>query len=74
MALQTSSTDRFAVFLSQCLSFEKHCSIGFRSGEHFGRKSRAPGGADGQAYGVALVRAEIVHDDDVTRSQAGEWI
>lgn len=73
MALQTSSADRFAAFLSQCLSFEKNCSIGFISGEYFGRKkSGAPSGADSQAYGMTLARSEIVHDDDVARPQAGE--
>jgi hypothetical protein len=34
-------------------------------------KPRA-GAADGQAHCVALVRAEIVHDHDVPRSQGGD--
>src|SRR5215213_1754293 len=39
-ALQTASVVRAAARRSQCLSFEKSCSIGFRSGEYLGRKRR----------------------------------
>ncbi len=34
MALQTASAVRLAAFRSQCLSFAKSCSMGFRSGEY----------------------------------------
>src|SRR3981189_995504 len=37
------STDRAAALRNKCLSLAKTCSIGFRSGEYFGRKqSLAP--------------------------------
>src|SRR3954471_21233532 len=43
MAAQTASTVRAAALRSRCLSLAKTCSIGFRSGEYFGRKkSLAP--------------------------------
>ena len=43
MAAQTVSTVLAAAFRSRCLSLAKTCSIGFRSGEYFGRKkSLAP--------------------------------
>lgn len=39
MAAHTASTVRAAVFLTRCLSLAKTCSMGFRSGEYFGRKN-----------------------------------
>ena len=43
MASHTASWVRAAALRSQCLSLAKSCSMGFRSGEYFGRKkSRAP--------------------------------
>lgn len=52
------------------LSFEKSISIGFRSGEYLGRKkSFASHGPESAPDGAALMRAEIVHDDDVARLQ-----
>ena len=36
MAAQTVSTVRTSALRSRCLSFEKTCSIGLRSGEYFG--------------------------------------
>ena len=39
MAAQTASTVRAAALRSRCLSLAKTCSIGFRSGEYFGRKN-----------------------------------
>jgi hypothetical protein len=43
MARQTASTVRVAAFRRKCLSLAKTCSMGFKSGEYFGRKkSLAP--------------------------------
>ncbi len=43
MAAQTVATVRAAALRSRCLSLAKTCSIGFRSGEYFGRnRSLAP--------------------------------
>ena len=39
MAAHTASTVRAAAFLTRCLSLAKTCSMGFRSGEYFGRKN-----------------------------------
>src|SRR5437016_7356296 len=39
MARQTVSTVRAASFRRKCLSLAKTCSMGFRSGEYFGRKN-----------------------------------
>ncbi len=39
MAEQTVSTVRAAALRSKRLSLAKTCSMGFRSGEYFGRKS-----------------------------------
>ena len=39
MAAQTVSTVRAAALRNRCLSLAKTCSIGFRSGEYFGRNS-----------------------------------
>jgi hypothetical protein len=62
MVSQTASGVRAAAFRSRCFSLAKTCSIGLRSGEYLGRKmSLAPA--------LALMTAEIVHDDDVARLQ-----
>ena len=54
MAAQTASTVRAAAFRSRCLSLAKTCSIGFRSGEYFGRKnSLAP--AERMSWRTALL-------------------
>ena len=42
MAAQTASGVRAASLRSRCLSLAKTCSIGFRSGEYFGRKKVLP--------------------------------
>jgi hypothetical protein len=48
----------------------KTCSMGFRSGEYFGRKkSFGAGRAYGSANRPPLVAAEIVDDDDIARPQ-----
>ena len=66
IAAQTASTVRAAALRSRCLSLAKTCSIGFRSGEYFGRKkSLAPTRSDELTHDLALVAAEIVHDDDI---------
>ena len=73
MAAQMASTVRAAAFRSRCLSLAKTCSMGFRSGEYFGRKkSLAPAARMSCAHGLALVAAEIVHDDDVAWAQRGD--
>ena len=70
MASQTASGVRAAALRSQCLSLAKSFSIGFRSGEYFGRKkSRAPAARMARRTAAALVRAEVVHDDDVAGTQ-----
>lgn len=67
MASQTVSTVRLAALRSQCLSLAKNFSIGLRSGEYLGSKnSLAPAERMARRHGLALVRTEIVHDDDVT--------
>ena len=54
MAAQTASTVRAAAFRSRCLSLAKTCSIGFRSGQYFGRKnSLAP--AERMSWRTALL-------------------
>ena len=63
MATQTSSVDRAAALRRCALSFEKACSIGFRSGEYLGKKIRLAPTA--RMAGFALVRAEIVENDDI---------
>ena len=66
MAAHTASTVRAAAFLTRCLSLAKTCSMGFRSGEYFGRKKEL--GADGAnelTHGFASVAAEIVQDNDI---------
>ena len=66
MASQTVSTVRLAALRSQCLSFAKSFSMGFRSGEYLGSKnSLAPAERMARRTALPLVRAEIVHDDDV---------
>jgi hypothetical protein len=45
-------------------------SIGLRSGEYLGRKkSLVAGGSERLTDGAALMGSEIIHDDDVARSQ-----
>ena len=39
MASSTAVLVRAAVFRSRCLSLANTCSIGFRSGEYFGRRN-----------------------------------
>src|SRR5437773_5089542 len=39
MAAQIASRVRWAAFRKRCLSLEKTCSMGFRSGEYLGRKN-----------------------------------
>ena len=61
---------RPAAFRSHVLSLAKSCSIGFRSGEYFGRKkSLAPAARMAARIALPLWGAEIVHDDDVARLQ-----
>src|ERR1700704_5240303 len=69
MAAQTASTVRAAALRSRCLSLAKTCSMGFRSGEYFGRKKSF---ADQWSHGFTFVAAEIVHDDYVTGLQGRE--
>ena len=66
MRRQVASTVRSAALRSRVLSLAKTCSIGLRSGR-VGRQEEqlGAGSADGAADGLALVAAEIVHDDDV---------
>src|SRR4051794_4108891 len=70
MALDTASTERRAAFGSQCFSLAKSCSIGFRSGEYFGREEQ-PGThrAYETADCLAAMAAEVVDDDDVVGVQ-----
>ena len=54
MAAQTESTVRAAALRSMCLSLAKTCSIGFKSGEYFGRKNNlAP--AERMSWRTALL-------------------
>src|ERR1700738_2108555 len=70
MASQTASVVRFAALRRQCLSFAKNCSMGFRSGEYFGRKkSRAPAARVARRTALLLCEPKIVHDDDVAWPQ-----
>lgn len=51
----------------------KTCSIGFRSGEYFGRKnSLAPTERISRANDLAPVTAEIIDDDDVAWAKRGQ--
>jgi hypothetical protein len=68
IALQTASGVRAAALRSRCLSLAKTCSIGLRSGEDELGADRA----DGAAHDLALVTAEIVHDDDIAGLQGWE--
>jgi hypothetical protein len=73
MASQTVSTVRLAALRSQCLSFAKSFSMGLRSGEYFGSKnSLAPAERMARPHGLALVRTEIVHDDDIAGLVGGD--
>ena len=72
-AMQMASSVRAAAFRSRCLSLAKTCSIGFRSGEYFGRKkSLAPAERMSARTALPFVATEIVHDDDVTFAQRGQ--
>ena len=72
MATQTASRVRAAALRSRCLSLAKTCSIGLRSGECFGRrKSLAPAERMSWRYDLAVVAAEIIHDDDVAGTKGG---
>ncbi len=53
------------------LSFENTCSIGLRSGEYLGKKMRRAPLRGWPLDGGAFVRAEIVHDDDISGESAG---
>ena len=66
MQRQTPSTVRSSAFRSKVLSFAKTCSIGLRSGA-VGRQEDQPcaRGADRRSDGGSLVRAEIIHDNNV---------
>jgi hypothetical protein len=60
---QIVSAERAAALRNKCLSLAKTRSIGFRSGEYFGRKkSLGPGCADELAHRFGFVTTEIVHD------------
>ena len=70
MTAMAASTVRAAALRSRCLSLAKTCSIGFRSGEYFGRKnSFAPadrmaedeGGVRRHTLGGELVAFEEHH-------------
>src|SRR4030095_9597226 len=66
MAEQTVSKLLAAALRSQCLSLAKACSIGFRSGEYFGRKnSLAPTMRIGSRTGLATMTAKVIHNDNV---------
>ncbi len=66
MAAETASTVRGASRRSRCLSLAKTCSMGLRSGGVLGQEQEPGAGlADGLSHGLGLVRAEVVHDDDV---------
>ena len=54
-------------FATEVLNLAKTCSIGLRSGEYFGKKTKASPGdiADRSSHGLSLVGAEIVEDHDV---------
>jgi hypothetical protein len=68
LALATASYVRASTFRSKVLSLAKTCSIGSRSGEHFGRNTRrAPTARMACRTALSLVGAEIVEDDDVAR-------
>src|SRR5215469_10338820 len=70
MAALRASTSRAVALRNRCFSLAKTCSMGFRSGEYFGKKnSLAPAEL---AHCLAPVTAEVVHDDDVVRVQARE--
>jgi hypothetical protein len=58
---------------NNALSLAKSCSMGVEIGT-IGRqvKQRGTGALDGGAHGLALVGAEIVHDDDVADRQGGD--
>ncbi len=81
MASQIPSASRRSAFRSQCFSFEKNCSITDRQ-VNAGRSPRGgirvggilwqeeqPG--SGAPNGLALVGAEIVHDDDIAGPERG---
>jgi hypothetical protein len=51
------------------LSLAKTCSIGFRSGEYFGRKKFCADRADELTNRFALVTAEVIQDDDIAGSK-----
>ena len=70
MVSQTASGVRAAAFRSRCFSLAKTCSIGLRSGEYLGEEDELGAGrSNGAANRLALMTAEIVHDDDVARLQ-----
>src|SRR5947209_8500216 len=72
MAEVTASTVRAAALRSRCLSVEKTCSIGLRSGEYLGRKKSLALAERMAANGLAVVAAEIVHGHEVAGSDRRE--
>ncbi|KYK45209.1 hypothetical protein A1D31_35645 [Bradyrhizobium liaoningense] len=72
IAAQTASTVRGAALRSRCLSLAKTCSIGFRSGEYFGRKKSLAPTADELANCLAPVAAEVIQDDDIAGWKDGQ--
>jgi hypothetical protein len=70
---QMVSAERAAALRNKCMSLAKTCSIGFSSGEHFGRKKGlSPGCADELAHRFGFVTTEIVHDHDVAGAKRGD--
>src|ERR1700678_1970723 len=68
LASATASYVRASAFRSKVLNLAKTCSIGLRSGEYLGQKHEArPDVSDRSSYGLCLVGAEVVEDDDVAR-------
>ncbi len=69
MRCQRSSTVLSAAMRRSALSFENTISMGLKSGEYGGRKTSRAARLDGVAYLLALVAAQVVHDDDVAGPQ-----
>jgi hypothetical protein len=70
---QMVSAEHAAALRNKCLSLATTCSIGFRSGEYFGRKkSLAPAARMIWRTAFGFVTTEIFHDHDVAGAKRGD--
>ena len=72
MPCQVASIVRGSVLRSRVLSLAKTCSIGIEVGRVTRQEEQlGAGGADQAAHRLALMTAEVIHDDNVTGAEGG---